>query len=227
MSARNNKIQTKKPYCKVCHDAGKSESEYTNHYVRSFPDKSGNSKVTCPTLLATECRYCYELGHTTKFCTVLAKNKKSEERAYRQAEHREATENVKPKAPPIKKNVSGFEVLRELDESEEKTKAEVKAAVSKPTVVEEFPSLGSQPVIVKEKQVMTGWAAVAAKTAEQFDREKYEQQLIANSIKRQMPTPLSSSRKIVMKSWADWTDSDTEDEEEMPSYKNVEADEDW
>ena len=67
----------KKPYCKVCHDAGKPESEYTSHYVRSMPDRNGVTTVTCPTLLCTECNYCYKLGHTTKFCPVIAANKNS------------------------------------------------------------------------------------------------------------------------------------------------------
>ena len=55
-----------KKYCKVCHDAGKPESLYTNHFVRSVPGPKGF--VTCPTLLSYECRHCYEKGHTVKFC---------------------------------------------------------------------------------------------------------------------------------------------------------------
>jgi hypothetical protein len=74
-SNSNSNLQ-KKPFCKVCQDAGKPESEYTNHFVRSQPDHHGNTKVTCPTLNNTECRYCYKFGHTTKFCPVLAKNEK-------------------------------------------------------------------------------------------------------------------------------------------------------
>ena len=62
-------FQSNKPYCKVCHDAGKPESGYTSHWV-----KDRNGKTVCPTLLNTECRYCYKLGHTAKFCQVLAKN---------------------------------------------------------------------------------------------------------------------------------------------------------
>jgi hypothetical protein len=64
----------KKPFCKVCQDAGKSESEYTSHFVRSLPDSYGNTTVTCPVLAATECRYCYKKGHTAKFCPVIKEN---------------------------------------------------------------------------------------------------------------------------------------------------------
>jgi len=74
MFQNTEKTIAKKPYCKVCHDAGKPESEYTNHWVKDL-----NGKTTCPTLLNTECRYCFKRGHTTKFCSVLAKNNKEKE----------------------------------------------------------------------------------------------------------------------------------------------------
>ena len=70
---KNTKSVAQKPFCKVCHDAGKSESEYTSHFVRS--DLGPKSKVVCPTLLNLECRFCFEKGHTVSFCSVLKKQK--------------------------------------------------------------------------------------------------------------------------------------------------------
>jgi hypothetical protein len=64
-------------FCKVCKDAGKTESEYNSHFVK---DKSG--KTICPTLLNQACKYCRQTGHTVKFCPTLKlkeKNKKREE----------------------------------------------------------------------------------------------------------------------------------------------------
>jgi Nanos RNA binding domain len=61
-------------YCKVCHDTGKTESEYRSHYTRETKDP--NSKILCPTLLAMECRYCCKKGHTVKYCAILKKNDK-------------------------------------------------------------------------------------------------------------------------------------------------------
>jgi len=52
-----------KPNCKVCRDAGKSEQQYSSHWVR---DKTG--RVTCPTLLSQDCRKCGKTGHTIKYC---------------------------------------------------------------------------------------------------------------------------------------------------------------
>jgi hypothetical protein len=60
-----------KKFCKVCQDAGKSESEYTSHNVRESKDPK--SKTLCPTLLAQECRHCFRKGHTVKYCSILKK----------------------------------------------------------------------------------------------------------------------------------------------------------
>ena len=84
MSHSFNKKINKKPYCKVCHDAGKPESVYTSHFVKSRPNQNNSSTITCPTLNAITCRTCYKLGHTTKFCPV---NQKS-------AKYGKATESV-------------------------------------------------------------------------------------------------------------------------------------
>ena len=62
-------------FCKVCKDAGKTETEYTSHYVK---DKSG--KTTCPTLLNQACKYCKQTGHTVKFCKTLKLNEKNKKR---------------------------------------------------------------------------------------------------------------------------------------------------
>ena len=59
--------QNKKPECKVCRDAGKPESVYTSHYVKSM----NRCQIICPTLLSIKCRYCEEIGHTVKYCKSL------------------------------------------------------------------------------------------------------------------------------------------------------------
>lgn len=115
-------VSAKKPYCKVCHDAGKSEKEYTNHWL-----KDRNGKTTCPTLLNTECRFCHKLGHTAKFCDAPKKEKE-------RSEYKPKTEKtVNPKT-----NISNrFQGLSNDDDDEEspdlKPKTECWAAIaSKP-----------------------------------------------------------------------------------------------
>jgi len=150
---RNNQNKSapsvRKPYCKVCHDAGKSESDYTSHYVRSLPDKQGNSKVICPTLLNTECRYCYELGHTSKFCPKLASREKEAERN-RKAEERLSRETKKPVYQPKKIQFGGFSALMDSDDEDENKKSIEK---------EEFPALGAP----SQRVTITSYASVAAK----------------------------------------------------------------
>ena len=64
------------PYCKVCHDAGRPESEYTSHYVKDQPGSNG--KVVCPTLLNQACRICNKTGHTSSYCAQY-RSRRSEE----------------------------------------------------------------------------------------------------------------------------------------------------
>ena len=63
-----------KPFCKVCYDAGKTEREYTSHFIKSKPGNDG--KVVCPYLLSLECTYCKKKeGHTARYCPLLAAKK--------------------------------------------------------------------------------------------------------------------------------------------------------
>ena len=71
MSSSRNTANTTtapaKPFCKVCRDAGKPESEYTSHFVKDQPGPQG--KVICPTLLNQDCRICGKSGHTSSYCS--------------------------------------------------------------------------------------------------------------------------------------------------------------
>jgi len=64
-----------KPFCKVCFDAGKSEKDYTSHYVKTEEDK-----VNCPTLLNQSCLNCGRPGHTSGYCDQ-AKSQHNQPRA--------------------------------------------------------------------------------------------------------------------------------------------------
>ena len=65
----------KQPFCNMCFKAGKSEQEYTSHWLRDRPGPSG--VVVCPYLLSVECRYCHGKGHTISHCPVLQLKKSS------------------------------------------------------------------------------------------------------------------------------------------------------
>jgi len=63
---------SKSSYCKVCFDAGKPESEYMSHFVKSESGSKG--KVVCPTLLNMDCTYCKMKGHMKSYCVILKRN---------------------------------------------------------------------------------------------------------------------------------------------------------
>lgn len=109
----------KKPFCKVCCDAGKSEKEYTSHFVK---DRDG--KTTCPTLLNQECRYCFQAGHTVKFCEVLKKREQEKEQYAKECARVErvkiAEEKKKPTSTPVANSRGGgFASLADDSDSDE------------------------------------------------------------------------------------------------------------
>ena len=121
-SNRNN--TSSKPFCKVCFDAGKSETLYTNHFVKSNPGPNGN--VVCPTLLSMKCSYCKENGHTVKYCmkaTATNNNHKKEKtKHYYKIDTSASKEAIKKTVSVSKTN--RFETLidddDELEDGEEK-----------------------------------------------------------------------------------------------------------
>jgi hypothetical protein len=91
-----------KKFCKVCQDAGKSETEYTSHFVRDSPGPNG--KVICPTLLSQNCRGCGINGHTYKYCPTIKQNGREDrrEQKWKQSEEKLVQSF---KAPEEKKQV--------------------------------------------------------------------------------------------------------------------------
>jgi len=159
MSARNNtkKQMAVKPYCKVCHDAGKSEKEYTSHFVKSAPGPEG--KVVCPTLLSQSCGYCGSCGHTPKFCPTLATEKAAEEKALKQAARRDAlekreAEKAAPKPAVAKKPQSSFAAAfgsdsdSETEQKVSKKVSNIKQSAPKSVTIVAQPAAKSAPKLV-------------------------------------------------------------------------------
>ena len=144
-AARNtnaNKNASKKPYCKVCHDAGKPESMYTSHCVKTYNINTGKTDTTCPTLNALECRFCYKSGHTVKFCPVLEENKKMDiERARDRARHQhkqQEQQEKEEKKVETKKLKNAYAALAD-DSDDEEQAPEVAQVIAQ--VVDNFPAL--------------------------------------------------------------------------------------
>jgi len=198
MSARN----INKPFCKVCQDAGKPEQVYTSHYVKSAPGTGG--KVVCPTLLSLQCGYCFQSGHTPKFCPVIAKNKALEEKTKR----REAFESVPQKEVPKKKQTNVFAALDDDSEPEIVSKKQVitakklqtqniivATAKSTKSKEEEFPALPSTKAKAQAPSTpMSGYAAAAAKPV--YDVEEFNNATSLKAHQRQLlPLQKAISKK--------------------------------
>jgi len=139
------------PFCRVCMQAGKSQSEYSTHYTMSVPGPRG--VVVCPYLLSLECRYCHELGHTPKYCP---KSKAKEALITRWLSGRPVPEQVvdSPKTPirpkpehipqapkKVMKPTNLFDCLDDDIEGDEDIDRMKMFKVKKVEKVEEFPSL--------------------------------------------------------------------------------------
>jgi len=161
-NTNNNKIAPKK-YCKVCHDAGKPESEYLSHFIRENPHP--NSKIVCPTLLSLECRYCSKRGHTVKYCKILEKEKNAESRQEHSNKYRAETIKNEVKC---KNNI--FENL-ESDSEEEDEKQESQIRFSEPVSnIKSYASVLSTPVPKAAEMHQEEAKCPIYKT---FDFEKY------------------------------------------------------
>ena len=198
----NNKIAPKnsssaavKKYCKVCHDAGKSETEYTSHFIRENRDPC--SKVVCPTLLSLDCRYCSKKGHTVKYCKILEKDKIAETRQSKSITNTKSKSQEKYKQP--NNMFSNLESDSEDEQEQEQEVKEVKEVEVRAPITSNIKSYASallRPALTSKE----------VKIAPIITRQNNDVVPSYNNIK---------STYIKNKSWADTdSDSDSELEEE-------------
>ena len=128
----SNNQETRAPSCPHCTNLNKfSKTDTilpTNHYLRETP--SPDSKLVCPVLLATECRYCKEFGHTVSKCPLAAAENKRRDSEL--ARHAAADATAKADAllkPKVKKAVNRFSAL-DSDSDNESTKRSTKSVKS-------------------------------------------------------------------------------------------------
>ncbi len=188
-------------YCKVCHDAGKSESEYRSHFIRDSRDP--NSIVVCPTLLALECRYCYKNGHTVKYCPSIKDKDKQQRRTESTIRHQNIPQ-LKPKGNQITHN--DFACL-DCDSDEDQVLNPILKPVLKPVLTktrEQFPALSSNSVCSSQP--------INRNYADALNKEPVTLPESLGASLGSRPAPWASRvQKIFSKtSWADEVDSDSE-----------------
>ncbi len=190
-ASSSSKSSSSKMYCKVCHDAGKSEAVYTSHFIRESIDP--NSKVLCPTLLALECRFCFCKGHTVKYCSTL--KKRNSERL--RTNNNEETTNNNAKICNDGTREAHFgeippEILEELSKELSSSKPYTYAsALAKPVVA----PIVSAPV-VSELVVLAPITAVSP----------------INRDTTPKPNIVTPWRLCMQKSWADESSDDDDDD---------------
>ena len=212
-----NTNSVRKPFCAHCHNTGEPENVYTSHWPRSLPDRTGKTSVTCPKLRATECAYCYEFGHTRKFCPVLKANQRARESEERKMQAQQQQTSTKKQSQ--QKNLSIFDALRESDDEEVEVQQPVK---------EEWPSLSVATASVATASVATasvatanvatGYAAMAAKPAKVYNPEpqtpvgEYEVITKGARMPKSEAPPQTYSRSNV--SWVDMSDDEDDEDDE-------------
>ncbi len=178
-SRTENKAVTKN--CKFCKDAGKSVEEYTSHFIRATMDP--NSRIVCPTLLAIECRFCFQLGHTVSKCKKLASRGKNVQDA------------------PVKKSydkqervqvVNPFDLLSEMGDSDDEEEATIGSSDAMSCMDCDTVSTGSTLVMTYAQMLNKPVPMAEASHEDAYSR-------------------LSLVKKTrYMRSWADDSDSDEE-----------------
>jgi hypothetical protein len=185
---------SKTPYCKVCHDAGKTD--YSSHWLK---DKTG--KIVCPILLKTECRYCHKMGHTVKYCKVILASSNPTPKLTLVSKEKKATAKVVP--------VNSFSVLEDADADEDEYEyheKEIKEELIQQTK--------------KNVEILTNWVAIAA----QPPKVKLPVPKKIAPVPVVKPAPWSKAHenlaRIYSRSWADWSDDEDDDDEyEEDTYK--------
>lgn len=231
----NSGVSARVPCCPHCSNVNKfSKTDTilpTDHFLRETP--SPDSKLVCPVLLATECRYCKQLGHTISKCPIIAENKKRDSEMECNMQQRNCQKQSESKSTPISfRSNNAFGVLDSDSDDEVKPKH---VAKTNRTVMGSSNIMGSNKRKRDESQ----------KEKIQFDFPPLESELIisnqskcdqlkcdmnfADAIKKEAPvvekpvtvlppmlTPITKqqpqSMGIFKKVHTNWADSDSEDE---------------
>jgi hypothetical protein len=212
---KSTQMKAKKPFCKVCKDAGKSEDIYTSHFLR---DKLGaNSQIICPTLLALECQYCHQKGHTVSYCKKLKENQKFHKRNVYNKEKETQTTSTK-KNQSFKNKFAVFDDNSDHSDTEEEVEEEVPVDYTKMSL----PQHGvSYAAMASKPQTVYGYENEAAVIPMALEEAPNSPPYPPTHSPPGSPPPAHTYAKIhpipvqpKMRNWADWESSDDEEEDE-------------
>jgi len=209
MTSRQNSNSSRNPvvvaaFCKVCHDAGKSEEVYTSHFVKSIPGPKGI--VICPTLLGQACTFCLKSGHTVSYCSELKKRNSERARIQKRVVYNEAQYKSSQTVQNPKHSANKFGALYQDTE-------DAAVAVKADKEQDPFPALCPQSTTaVSQPKKIFSYASMACKPASTADTDQISlmpltgQRRASDYVKAS--EPVKAFKPAVKRSWADWSDSE-------------------
>ena len=209
----NNKVAC----CPHCSNLNKYNETVlpTNHFLRETP--SPDSKLTCPVLLATECRYCKGFGHTVSRCPLAAsenKRRENELESRKRAASALLEQTAKSKLKP--KSTNSFGALDSDSDEEKPTRA--KSVNTKrrhmsetPTAIKifDFPTLPNRSVTT-EKPILVQMNFMEAITKEP-EPEVIKHVAVLPPMLQTIP--VQSKFATFYQAKPKWAESDSDDED--------------
>ena len=163
---------TKKPFCKVCFDAGKDSAH---------PLRNAAGQTMCPYLLSLRCNNCHKSGHTVKYCTSSKRlNTPTRAPEPNRAQPKQAQQNKKEEAP---KQKTHFDVFQKLiaDEEEkemERENEELAQRLQELAHKTNFPAISEKNVVEKKTsdRILTGWSKAVGKPVKVYETLSEEEE---------------------------------------------------
>jgi hypothetical protein len=178
---KKNSTMNKKPFCKVCFDAGKDSAH---------PLRNTAGQTVCPYLLSLQCNNCHKSGHTVKYCTSPKKmNTATRTPQQNQATQKQATpvQATPNQAQPNKKAEkqkpkSHFDVFQQLIAEEEEQELERESEELARRLQElahktNFPAISEKKIVSKTSdRILTGWSKAVGKTVKVYETLSEEEE---------------------------------------------------
>ena len=236
MNSRNNgnmamTQQVREPRCPHCSNLNLKRDASsllpTNHWIRESPDIK--SPLVCPVLKGTECRYCYEMGHTVSRCPILeAKKNNSGIVAHQQARNKRADDFFKKEQTSslfqtgIKKG-NKFTALDSDEEEKAKRVVHKKVETVVHKKVEEFPALpssGSTRGRVAFDIKTKSYSEMAAKPAEPvWPAEPTDDPWTVTVVDLVAPKSITDHVKPKKsRKYSNWADDSSDDEDDLDNF---------
>ena len=165
-SAMKKNSITKKPFCKVCFDAGKDSAH---------PLRNVTGQTVCPYLLTLQCNNCRKSGHTVKYCTS--------PKRFNTSNRAPQPKQELPKKEEKPKQKSHFDVFQKLiakeeDKERERECEDLARRLQEHAHKTNFPVISEKKVVAKKTsdRILTGWSKAVGKPVKVYETLSEEEE---------------------------------------------------